>query len=374
MPTGAVHRVKKLLRPCRAGAALLLAAVVLLAAVPLSAQSPVSGTGSPQPAPVFVSNVGRQVLSKADLVLTGTLSRTVRQASNTFRRELLVESVLWGNTRKQEVVLVYTDPDTFIDGDSYVAVALKALDESGGAAYTLLGRRMMLDAARRDALKAYCLLESSTRPESERAAALRSAVMAQIAANDSASRMAGVELIYLVLHYPEVFAPDDYTALRAAANTASKGLAADIHLALKGLVETVYKRDAQIEIMAGKDEDRRLMALARLDQYFRDYSGAFTENDAGRCALIGAGGGPALLAGLERQRNRISDLVESRKIAAAAEDADTAGSSSWLAKELARRAERESFDGKPFAVPDKPESGAAEAPAPTEKPASGAAQ
>ncbi len=306
-----------------------------------------------EPDRFWATNLGRTVLSRSDLIVTGTLAQSTRSFGTLTQRDLVVSRVLWGATLSRTITIVYENRRDLEDGTIDVLLALKSTG-TGATSFRLAARRELDDArSKTDAIAHYCEIESSNAPRQERLEELRDLLVRQLRTGGPAARFASVELIYYVLNHPELLDHQDYLTLREIRRSASRPVQADIDLALRGLIAVSLKPDAQVEVLVSDNESARVRAISRLNGYLADVPEAFGQRDVDRCLLLVLDASDRVDDLMLAHQRRIQAIVDAR--VAEAESARLA--SDWLRQELGRRSERSAAgeaSGEPFALPNPP--------------------
>jgi len=339
---------------------MLLASIVTVALAPNVAAQAIEPATSNAP---FVTNLGRTVLSRTPLIVTGTLGQSMRRIGNLCQRDLVVERTLWGHTVHPQLTILYENASTLEEGRQRVALCLNPI-ETGSSSCRITAKPMYVtDPVRVDAVAAYCRIESSSASTVDRTHALRDLLIQQIIQGGAAAQFAAVELIYLVQRNYEVFWHSHYDTLIEAARNSDRRVKADVNLALRGMVELVLKPDTQVEIKSETLETVRVDLARRLEIYLRDFPAAFGEDDAARCGMIAVGASSDLVRILSTHRERILRLVEARRMEAEQQaNPWLQRGDDWLSRELARRRQRDAtgetqepdFSTKPFGLDAPP--------------------
>lgn len=290
----------------------------------------------------FVTNLGKTILCRTELVITGTISQNIRRLGTMRQRDFVVERIHWGATRHVQLTVTYDGGTLLDDASGRVTLCLNPIDAGSSSCRLVASPMLANDSTVLDAVASYCRIESASTPAIERTQALRDLLISQIQAGGTPARLAVVELVFLVQRNYEVFWHSHFEALQEAAKGASGRLKSDINLALRGMVELILKPDAQYEVRHNPSNEQRIFHARRLESYLRDFPGAFGTDDAIRCGMISGDAPPILHRILTAIQSRIMLVVEARRAEAAAnENPWLARGTDWLSRELTRRRQRE---------------------------------
>ena len=234
----------------------------------------------------WVTNMGRTVLAQADVVVKGAISKKVSKFAGTWRRELLVQEILWGYTKRARIMVLYHHEGTFSGDDAGVALALRRV-AGGGNAYEMIGGRTRINnESDLSAIKAWIALEKSPLPLVERAETLRATIKRELKAGGVHARFAAVELLYMVRHHPQALNHEDYAGFLKQADRSPPLVRGDVRMAMAHLVSSTLKPAAQIEALRAKDQQDRVRAVQRLEGYLAQFPSMFSMVDADRCEML----------------------------------------------------------------------------------------
>ena len=261
----------------------------------------------------FVSNLGIRVLTRATLVVRGSISETQKKTGIAFSRDLVISEVLYGSTELSQLSVLFVQSTTFESVKDQVALALKPVSGSTSS-FELIGAPLKLDTGATIAtLKSYVELERAKDTREEKLAMLKARIDADIGVTGVRARFAAVELLFAIQRYPQLFSHTDYERLRELSKKSETRVGNDLKLAARGMVSLFLKADVQVEVLKGKDEATQAAACRRLSEYFDQAPDAFVESDVRRCDLIGAKASPKIQRELAALKVRMELLIASRK-------------------------------------------------------------
>jgi len=260
-------------------------------------------------APEYVTNLGVNVLSRANLIVAGTLSKTVKNLNGVLARDIVVESVLWGATDAKQLTVMYAEAAAFSPSDDRVAVALEG--KADATSLNLLGKRVPLyTPATEAALVEYLAIEKSRDDRKGKLDALEALLEKHLKAGSDAGRFAAVELIFFIKNHPARVTHKLYSTIRPIRASAEPKTAADMGIALRGMVETILMPDARVAVVRGEDAALRATALKNLNQYLEEEPAAFTRADIELCdTFIRLAPDEASKTGLQRHKKKLAAAI-----------------------------------------------------------------
>lgn len=275
--------------------------------------------------PVYVTNLGRSVMTKADLIVHGLVDQSVKKVGSTFFRKLTVIKVLWGESEALQVSVSYLEPKSFGSKDEEVILALDG--DPRGTAFELVGRRAVVEEGSPlpKVLSDYIEIEETPGAPRDRAVMLAATVKRHIEEKGEAALVARVELLLLVANYPEVLNHDFFEELRQLRFEAEPAVSADIELACRGMVMLTLKSQALVQIWKGDRSPRlsgrkptesevlasRMVAVEQMRGYVAAYPEAFDAADGELCGTI-AESAPAQLVG--RLNPLIAEIKQASRV------------------------------------------------------------
>jgi hypothetical protein len=233
------------------------------------------------------SNFGRVILSKSDLIVHGVASAQRTRVGGSFRVEVTIERVLYGETELREVSVHYIDRAILPEDDAIRG--LFALKELGRGGYELVGKPVFMktgdaeEAEKVRVARAYIALEAMEAGD-DRTRVFWRLLLEHVREGGYPAQNAAVELVFVARDRAGIITEERFAELIEARNDAAGRLTRrtreDLDLAQQGMVESRIKSLKLRRIRRGDDvQDRRLAArelLALIEQYPR----AFTRADA----------------------------------------------------------------------------------------------
>ncbi len=255
------------------------AILVLLLCAPLAAE--------------YESNFGRVVLKECNLIVQGVASAQRTRVMAGYQVDVTVQSVLYGKTALRSISLIYTDP-TLLKKDEAVR-ALFALREIAKGGYALVGKPVLTPDGeaesdeKRSVCEAFIALESL--PENEkRTEEFWSLLLRHVRTGGYPAQNAMVELLFVARDRADTITEKRFEALQQAGLDAGGRLttqaAADLKLALQGMVEARVKGLKYKRVRRGKDRADKLQAVEELAELVEKWPRAFVAADAKLCEAM----------------------------------------------------------------------------------------
>ena len=258
---------------------LRLVMIFALFAVPLAAE--------------YESNFGRVILAGSDVILQGVASATRDRVGTSRKVQLTVETVLYGDEKKQEVIVYYADPDALASDEAVRGLfALKRVATGG---YNLVGKPVLTptgdpeESDKRRVARDFIALEAQ--PESaERTADFWSQLIDDLKVGGYAAQNAAIELMFVARDRGSIITEEYFEqvigAREAANNRYTKQTREDLALACQGLVEARVKSLKFKKVRRGDSNKEKRGAASELATLQDTYPRAFDEEDAKLCDAL----------------------------------------------------------------------------------------
>lgn len=235
----------------------------------------------------YESNFGRVTLANCDLIVQGVASAKRTRVAASFRVEVTVQQVLYGETEQREVSVYYTDDKMLKDNEPVRALfALKTMATGG---FSIVGKPVYApesepeSAAKQSVCEAFVALEQEKQGD-ERTSNFWALLVRHIRQGGFAAQNAAVELMFVAQHRSSIVTEERFTQVQDARGFGEKALTTqtkeDLKLAFQGLVEAGVKTLKFRRIRRGDTKEERRSAATELLTLVEEYPRAFTEADA----------------------------------------------------------------------------------------------
>ncbi len=238
-------------------------------------------------AAAYESNFGRVTLANCDLIVQGVASARRTRVAASFRVEVTVQQVLYGETEQREVSLYYTDNKMLKENESVRALfALKSMATGG---FSIVGKPISApesepeSATKQSVCEAFVALEREAEGE-ERTSNFWALLVRHVRQGGFAAQNAAVELMFVAQHRGGIVTEERFTQVQDARGFGEKALTTqtkgDLKLAFQGLIEAGVKTLKFRRIRRADTKEERRNAATELLALVEEYPRAFTEADA----------------------------------------------------------------------------------------------
>ncbi|MCB9894458.1 MAG: hypothetical protein H6839_08410 [Planctomycetes bacterium] len=269
----------------------------------------------------YESNFGRVILANCDVILQGVASATRAKVGTSSKVQVTVETVLYGKEAKTEIVVFYADPDVLKKDEAVRGMfALKRLADGG---YNLVGRPVLTpdaDPEESDKLRVarkFIALEDQPAGD-ERTEDFWNLLLDGIDLGGYAAQNAAVELMYVAKDRGGIITEERFEEVLKARETADKRFTKqtreDLKLACQGLVEAQVKSLKFRRVRRSETPKDKRSAADELMDLQKDYTRAFTEEDAKLCdALVDISEDDVLTEKLKKLARAIRSEIKIRE-------------------------------------------------------------